>query len=1097
MENRTPIVPCTEDTETTTPAIGHRPGRRWLLPREKACHVPNDGQRRPRTGARRRGGSSIAALPLFLGLLGATAIGVTPPALAADVSTIAGTGVRGFSGDGGPALAANLSYPTGIAVAPDGTIYFPDTGNYRVRRISTNGIITTVAGNGVNGFITTGDDGDGGPATLATIGVVGSIALSPTGDTLYIADSNNNRVRQVNLNTGIISGFAGTGWTAYGSGGDGGTALNASFQVPVAVAVDGDGNVLIGDESSCIIRRVDIATSIISTIAGDPDDCTPSGDGGDALAARLSMAMRLAVDAADNIYFIEGALPTVRRIDAVTRIITTVAGGGTITPGIGDATTMRIVGPRALVVDATHLYISNLSQVFRVDVSTGILSVFAGTGATGFSGDGGPAQDATFLGIDGLAVRGDEVLISDDGNHRLRAVIPPPPLPDDLTVGLATSQAFLDSLSRVAGSILMINVDGREYLVIPNATSVGLNVTLTGNDQLLVIDLSALESAGGDVTISGNLALQTVDLGALSTVGGSLSITGNPALSTILVSGITSIVGDLTVIGTAATVIDLSSLTTVEGSLTITNNPALTEIDTSLMATVDGSIDFSDNPSLTELDASSLTTVGGSIDLSDNPSLTELDASSLTTVGGSIDLSGDTSVTNVDASSLISVGGSITITDATALTELDASSLTTVGGSIDVSGNTSLTELDASSLTTVGGDLDITGNTSVTTIDASSLTTASGSIEVSGNTAATEIDASSLTTVSGDLVIVDNGSATITVSSGADIEGDLLIDTTGSGTFYLGDTTVSGSISLDTTGYTEVGGTTPGDTLDVSATNLEATMNLQLEAATFETPVGFTINRLDPVALVPESGVDEGGAAATIDPIAAYQFAFDVPTLNRDAELSFEIVIAQLDPASQADLLAALAAGTATIATKGDAVGSVFQSFAICADGQSPTVDGCVRVETLNAQGIPTTGTPAIVRFSNVVGHFSTWAVAVVTRNTQANFTEICSTLGNRWIPNAHLFEFSGAKGEKVTIVLAANPAGTFKVGRAALTLFGIGLLKVDVSALPNTITATLPRTGAYYATVAELLKRTGKFSGDYCVSLKSSQNAWRTFRKR
>ena len=313
----------------------------------------------------------------------------------------------------------------------------------------------------------------------------------------------------------------------------------------------------------------------------------------------------------------------------------------------------------------------------------------------------------------------------------------------------------------------------------------------------------------------------------------------------------------------------------------------------------------------------------------------------------------------------------------------------------------------------------------------------------------------------------------------------------------MGGSTVAGDLTLDATGYTDMSGTTPAGELDLTATNLEAVMHLQVQAASFATPVSFSLTRLDPIALVPESGLDANGSPATIDPIAAYQFTFAVPTLNRDAALSFDIDVAQLDAATQTALLDALAAGTATMVTKGDAPGSVFQAFPVCGGADTPTAGGCVRVETFDALGQPTSGTPAIVRFSNVVGHFSTWAVAIVRQVTQANRTVICSTLGNQGILDIDFFEFNGVKGEKVTVTLAPNPAGTFTPGKAALALFGLGLLRLDGTVLPNTITVTLPRTGAFYVTVSELLLGTGKFSGAYCVSLESSGNAWQTFRRR
>lgn len=466
---------------------------------------------------------ALVALLAFLG--GASAF-------AANVTTIAGSGASGFSGDNGPAIAASLFLPHGMAAATDGTVYIADTDNYRIRRVSPGGTITTVAGNG-----TDGDSGDGGAATSASLSLLVSIALSPAGDILYIADNQNNRVRQVKLGTGVISPFAGAGWGGgFGYAGDGGPATSASFEFPGAVAVDASGNVYIGDTANCVVRKVDITTNIITTVAGVPGDCASGGDGNDARSAQLGLPIRVALDPAGNLFVLDTGARTIRRIDAGTNIITTVAGGGSTAPGFGDATTMDLGGPTDITVDATNnLFISAQYQVFKVELGTGILSVFAGTGTSGFSGDGGPAQDATFQGIGGVASRGDQILIADSENHRIRAVVPPPP-PDNLVIDLATSQAVLDSLTAVPGSILMINVDGREYLVVPNATSVGLNVTLTGNDQLLVIDLNALQSAGGSITISGNLVLQSVDLGSLATVDGSLTVTDNPALNAILIT---------------------------------------------------------------------------------------------------------------------------------------------------------------------------------------------------------------------------------------------------------------------------------------------------------------------------------------------------------------------------------------------------------------------------------------------------------------------------------------------------------------------------------------------------------------------------------
>jgi sugar lactone lactonase YvrE/predicted 2-oxoglutarate/Fe(II)-dependent dioxygenase YbiX len=710
---------------------------------------------------------------------------VPTSAFAADVTTIAGNGLAGISGDGGPATAAALNSPDDVAVAADGTVYVADAFNLRIRRISPGGVISTIAGNGDYG-----DAGDGGQATAAELGSIEAIALSPADDVLYIADGGTNRVRRVDLTSGVITTFAGRGLDYLGHTGNGGPATSASIAMPAGIAVDPAGNVYFSENTFyCTVRKVDIATQVITRVAGSGSAgyCASEGDGGDALAAQLDLPGGLATDAAGNLFLVEIGTDTVRRIDAVTHIITTIAGGGVTTPGFGDATTMDLGDIHGLAIDgADDLYVSNFNRVLKVDLGTNILSVHAGSGATGFSGDGGNALAATFNGIWGIEARGSKVFIADQNNNRIRAVVPPP-LPDDLVIESGTLQEILDSMNVVVGSILMVNIDGREYLLIPNATSVGLDVTLTGNDQLLVLDLGALQSAGGSITISGNLVMESVDLGSLTMVEGSLTVTDNPALNAILISGVTSIGGDLTIIGTAATVIDMSALTTT--------------------------------------------------------------------------------------------GGDLVISDNTSATVVDMSALTTTGGDLVISDNTSATVVDMSALTTTGGDLVISDNTSATVVDMSALTTTGGDLVISDNTSATVVDMSALTTTGGDLVISDNNSATVVdVSSLTDVSGNLTIETTGSGSLPMGDdATVTGDLTLDATGYTDMSGNTPGGNLDLTATRAEAVMHLQIQAATFATPVGFTVTRVDPVGLAPEGGLDEGGDPATIDPVAAYQFDFAVP----------------------------------------------------------------------------------------------------------------------------------------------------------------------------------------------------------------------------
>ena len=404
---------------------------------------------------------------------------------------------------------------------------------------------------------------------LHELGSIEAIALSPTDDVLYISDGGTNRVRRVDLASGVITTFAGRGLDYIGHTGNGGPATSASIGIPQGIGGRPDRQrVFQRSTIYCTVRKVDIVTQVITRVAGS------------SLARRLrfgrgwrrSRWQRSSTRPATwprmlpaTCFWSNLGTDTVRRIDAVTHIITTIAGGGvtrraSATRRPWTSATSRASPSTMPMISTSRTY----NRVFKVDLGTGILSVYAGSGASGFSGDGGHALDATFANIWGLEARGSTLFIADQNNNRIRAVVPPP-LPDDLIIESGTLQGILDSVNVVVGSILMVNVDGREYLLIPNATSVGLDVTLTGNDQLLVVDLGALQSAGGSITISGNLVMQSVDLSSLATVDGSLTVTDNPALNAILISGVTSIGGDLTIIGTAATVIDLSALTTVGG----------------------------------------------------------------------------------------------------------------------------------------------------------------------------------------------------------------------------------------------------------------------------------------------------------------------------------------------------------------------------------------------------------------------------------------------------------------------------------------------------------------------------------------------------
>jgi len=846
-------------------------------------------------------------------VLVATILAIATPAFSNDVNTIVGTGAQGFSGDNGPALAATIQDPRGIAVANDGSIYFADSGNFRIRKVTPGGIISTIVGNGIEQYA-----GDDGPGTAASISGLLSIALNPANDRLYIADLGNNVIRVLDLGTGIITRFAGISPLDFGDQGNDVPALTASLGFPEGVAVGPDGTVYIADTLDCEIRSVD-TSGIIHLIGGDPFACDGAGEGVNVSTATFSLPARLATNAAGDLFVVDTGIKTIRKIDHATHIITTVAGGGSTPPGFGLATDMNLGDVTDAASDTlNHLYITAQHRVFRLDLSSGFLSVFAGTGVPGFSGDGGPADAAQFNNVFGVGVRGDAVIISDGDNARLRSVAPPPPVPGDLIIQLTTSQAFLDAVNAVVGSVIIVNVDGRDLLIIPNMASVGVNVTVTDNDQLLVVDLSALASVGGSIDISGNLALQSVDLGALTSVGGSLTVSDNPALSGIIVSGVVTIGGDLTVIGTAASVINVSMLQTVAGS-----------------------IDISNNANAGVIDGGALTGVGGDIRIDNNPNAGVINVSNLETVAGAIDLSDNASVGTIDLGALGSVGGDVNIADNTSVGTLDLGALLGVGGSLDISGNTDAGNVNLADLSSVGGDI----------------------------------------------TIVDNGDASVNVSGLNTVAGSIDIDTTGTGVFDIGADSTGGTLDLTTTGYDRINGATADGDTNITAVTLDAITTLHISAASFTAPVAFSLTHLDPASLVPEQGTAVDGNPATIEPIVGYQFNFATPVLNHEASLSFDVNLAGLDAASQADILNALASGTATMVTRPDAAGGTYQAFPICVGVQTPSPDGCVVVEALDASGNPTTGTPAVIRFSNVVGHFSSWAVAIVDEVVPATQT--------------------------------------------------------------------------------------------------------------
>ena len=238
------------------------------------------------------------------------------------MTTVAGDGTFGFSGDGGPATAAELSFPGGVAVDFAGDIFIGDSVNCRIREVNhSTGIITTVAGNGIAGF-----SGDGGPATAAELDWPSGVAVDAAGD-IFFADLDNDLIREVNHSTGIITTVA--GHPLYGLGGDGGPATAAELSLPGGVAVDAAGDIFIADTYDDRIREVNHSTGIITTVAGNGQVGYGSdGDGGPAIAAPLYRPEGLALDSVGNLFISDTEGQRIREVNHSTGIITTVAGNG-------------------------------------------------------------------------------------------------------------------------------------------------------------------------------------------------------------------------------------------------------------------------------------------------------------------------------------------------------------------------------------------------------------------------------------------------------------------------------------------------------------------------------------------------------------------------------------------------------------------------------------------------------------------------------------------------------------------------------------------------------------------------------------------------
>jgi streptogramin lyase len=334
------------------------------------------------------------------------------------ITTFAGTGEKGGAGDGGAAVKAQIDNPFGLTRGPDGALYFCEYTGQRIRKVTPDGIIHTVAGTGQKGYA-----GDGGPALKATFNLPHELRFDTAGN-LYVVDMTNNAVRKIDMKSGVITTIAGNGKPGYA--GDGGPARESQLKQPHSIQFGPDGSLYICDIGNHVIRRVDMKSGVISTFAGVGRP-GPTPDGSTIAGTPLNGPRSLDFDKAGNLWLCTREGNQVFKFDLATGKIHHIAGTGKkgLTGNGGPAKEATLSGPKGIAIDgAGNAWLADCEShtIRMVEAATGKIHLIAGSGQKGNGGDGDPLK-CEMARPHGVYVDADGgIYIGDSESHKVRVL---------------------------------------------------------------------------------------------------------------------------------------------------------------------------------------------------------------------------------------------------------------------------------------------------------------------------------------------------------------------------------------------------------------------------------------------------------------------------------------------------------------------------------------------------------------------------------------------------------------------------------------------------------------------------------------------------